>query len=259
MTTETHAVPEKLAELQEGFEVWRVPLLQLKEQDRNARVQSSGTFKALTRNIKNRGALESLPFVTRQGEDFWIISGHHRVRAAIAAELAAIPVLVDVRPMTRSEIVAKQLAHNSLNGQDDPAMILQLLGEIENVDAMIEAAIDREEIEKLVKANVSVPDVKVDFQWKTVYLTFLPTQLEDFTELVNLVGESDMVGVASKEIYDDFVGTMKRLAKTENIRSVGAVLCRMVELTKQYLETQEPAEAPAAGEGEGTAEGVSTG
>lgn len=242
-------VKQLLVELtDEGLEIWRLSPLLLKEQDKNARVQSHNAFTALVRNIKNRGALESLPFVSRHEDDFYIISGHHRVRAAIQAEVPAIIVLVDPRPMTRSEIVAKQLAHNSINGKDDPAVLLQLFSEIEEVDAMLESAISRGEIEKLIKQNVALPDIKVDYDWQVMVFAFLPTQSADLEALVEQVGHADKIGVADKGIYDSFVATLRRLGKTEDIRSVGALLYRMMQITQQHLDDADAEAALAEAE-----------
>ena len=35
----------------------------------------------------------------------------------------------------------------------------------------------------LVKQNVQVPDIKVDYDWKVLQLTFLPTQVKDLESL----------------------------------------------------------------------------
>jgi hypothetical protein len=78
--------PELLLSLPEGFEIWRIHPMLLKEQDKNAQVQPPKMFKALVRNIKVRKALESLPLCAHVENAFWIISGHHRVRAAIQAD-----------------------------------------------------------------------------------------------------------------------------------------------------------------------------
>src|SRR3990167_3081838 len=109
---------EVLAVLGNGMEVWRVGVDDLQEQDKNARTMSPQAFQRLVANIKNGDRLESLPFcVLRPNGDIEIVSGHHRTRAARAAGLNEVPVLIDTTTtLTRSQIVAKQLAHNSISG-----------------------------------------------------------------------------------------------------------------------------------------------
>ncbi len=239
--------PEKLLDLPEGFEIWRISPLLLKEQDKNAQVQSSSTFKALVRNVKKRGALEGLPFCARDGETFWIISGHHRTRAAIAAQLPTIIVLVDPKARTRGEIVAKQVAHNAINGSSDPSVLLQLLDEIDDVDALLESAVDRHALAKLA-APVRVQDVAVDFDWKTVTFAFLPKQLRDLDSLCDALTAADRVMTAPVEAHAKLVAAMKKLGQVEDIRSLGAIAYRMVEIVNLHLAATEAesTEAPSA-------------
>jgi hypothetical protein len=232
---------ERLLELGDGLEIWRIAPMRLREQDRNARVMSPQQFAALVRNIAKRKALESLPLVHKVGDEFFIISGHHRVRAAIQAELPALLVLVETRPLTRSEVVAKQLSHNAIAGHDDPAMLRQLLAEIQDIDALVESAVDKAAIEKLTAVKVTVPDVKVDYDWKTLIFTFLPTQVEDLEALCDQVKGHDVIGVVDAAIYERFVTAMRKLGKADNIRSIGALVYRMMQITEEYLAAQQPA------------------
>jgi hypothetical protein len=240
--------PEMLLALPEGFEIWRIAPALLREQDKNARVLSSPMFKSLVRNVQARGALESLPLVHREHTTFSIISGHHRVRAAIQAELPTIIVLADPMARTRSEIVAKQVAHNAIQGSDDTEVLLQLIDQIIDVDARIEAAITRQEVEDAARRAVAVQDIKVSMDWKIVTFSFLPTQVRDLEQLSALIPESSFLGALPIDQYDDFRRTMQALSKAEEIRSVSALIYRMIELTKAHLEglpPAPPAEEPA--------------
>ena len=78
---------KKIADLGNNMEIWQLEIAKLKEQDINAQVMDDRRMKILTSNIKERGALESLPYVHKLGNTFYIISGHHRTRAANAAGL----------------------------------------------------------------------------------------------------------------------------------------------------------------------------
>ncbi len=67
----------------------------LREQDKNARVMDAKPFQRLTENIKKNGQMESMPYCHKTvspggSEEFSIISGHHRVRAARKAGLTEI-------------------------------------------------------------------------------------------------------------------------------------------------------------------------
>jgi hypothetical protein len=48
-----------------------------------------------------------------------------------------------------------------------------------------------------------------------------------------------VVGALPLALYDKFVETMRRLGKTDDIRSVGSLVYRMVEITTEYLNAKE--------------------
>ena len=128
------------------LEIWKVHPDVLREQDRNARVMDTKTFQRLTENIKNNKQLESLPYchkTTSPGgsEEFSIISGHHRVRAARKAGFTEIFVLVDCKDLTSAQVKAKQVAHNALSGTDDEQVLAEIFASIDDLNAKIESGI----------------------------------------------------------------------------------------------------------------------
>ena len=60
----------------------------------NARYMTAETMHQLTENIKKDGHLESVPLVHKDGDKYRIISGHHRIDAAKAAQLDQILVMI---------------------------------------------------------------------------------------------------------------------------------------------------------------------
>lgn len=109
--------PIQRFKLDAGLEVWKVNIEQIIEQDLNARAMSKSAFLQLSENIKKRGAFESLPLCAITDKGLELISGHHRVRAARKAEVQEVWVLVDVTDIGRSNLLSKQLSHNSLQGR----------------------------------------------------------------------------------------------------------------------------------------------
>src|SRR5437762_1667585 len=110
--------PEKVLDLGNGLELWKVPPSALREQDVNARSMPKAMFERLSQTIGRDKRLESLPLCAKTERGLELISGHHRTRAATAAGLTEMFTLVDVTGLTRSQIAAKQLAHNAIEGQD---------------------------------------------------------------------------------------------------------------------------------------------
>ena len=134
---------QHIADVQDGLELRHVPPGDLRGQDVNAQVLTPELDEALRRNIAERGALESVPFcaMTRRGLE--IVSGHHRVAAAVDAGIDSIPVLVDTTGLDRSSIAAKQIAHNAIAGVADPQVLAIIAAEISRADELMESAVMR--------------------------------------------------------------------------------------------------------------------
>ena len=210
-----------------------VPINELREQDINARVMEDAKFKQLVNNIRKRGTVESLPFCAYTEKGIEIVSGHHRVKASREAGIKNLPVLLDMSGLNRSQIAAKQLAHNAIAGIDDQNTLREIAKIITDVDDMLESAMDKDifkeqraEIERL-----STPAVEID--WKTVQFTFLPHQVKDLQKLIDKTQNVEVEGVASIEQFKPFVEALEKTQKFENVKAVGTAIHFM---TKAALE-----------------------
>ena len=150
---------ERVVDLGGGLAIYRVHVDQLREQDVNARSMSPATFGRLTETVKRDGRLESLPLVALVNEKLEIVSGHHRVRAARSAALPLIYAIVDETGLSGDQIRAKQLAHNSIAGEDEIQLLQQIYQSIMDVDARLEAHIDPKELSIPYPERVSLPNL----------------------------------------------------------------------------------------------------
>lgn len=231
----------KIAELDGGLEIWKLVISNLKEQDINAQVMDDRRMKILTSNIKNRGALESLPYVLKQGETFTIISGHHRVRAANAAGLKYIYALVETTELTKSQVVSKQIAHNELVGTADSEILGQLVKQMNEIDDIIASGLPEKYLNSIEAASPVMDLPQLNFDWRTLQLAFLPEQLNDFQTLVKAIdSKAEFVGVAPLSLFDDFSKAMVQFGKTRNIKSIGATIQFLTEIAlKEVKEWQD--------------------
>jgi len=244
---------EVLVDLGNNLQIVRVDLDDLREQNLNARAMSREMLNQLTYNIQQRGALESIPYCALTDQGIEIISGHHRIRSARQAalkrpELKTVVVLLDVSGLSRSEIAAKQLAHNSIQGIDDPQTIARIYELIDNADLRTQAFIDPKILDfKLQPIPLTQLDSGLKFQ--VCRLVFLPFQLENFERVIEMLdGTEDQLLVAPLEQWDKFKEAVQKVMAKENIRSLGTALAKMsetiIELYKPqrtpYSLTEEP-------------------
>ena len=234
--------PKLIAELPDSnLEIWEIHLDDLKEQDRNAQTMPPEMLERLAANIKKEQRLESFPLAVRRAKAdgtvyFELVSGHHRTRAARMAGVNRIYVLADPRDLSRSKVVAKQLAHNSINGMSDADVLKQLFAEISDVEDMFESYIDPENLDIPVPdSDAGVFDIVIPHDWRSVTFTFLPKQMDKFDELVAEVkartDDDGVVGVVDAELFERFKKALQKAGAAEDVRSTGTVVSEMVKAT----------------------------
>ena len=227
--------PEKVLELGNGLELWKVPPSALREQDVNARSMPKAMFERLAQTIARDKRLESLPLCAKTERGLELVSGHHRTRAATAAGLAEMFTLVDVTGLSRSQIAAKQLAHNAIEGQDNEQLLAEIYRQIEDDEAKLEAFIDQ-------KLDIPLPTVKidgldVDIDFKTVLLIFLPRvkdRLDKAIEYLRSSGQKlDGIYIAAESDYSPIENAVRRIHEEYDVRVVADIIGKMADLAMQ--------------------------
>jgi len=226
--------------LEVGPDLWvrNVEIRELREQDLNAQVMQPAMFNRLAANIRERGALESLPYCYQPGGEgpIEIVSGHHRVRAARQAGLAIIPVIVDERPMSVSQKVSKQIAHNALSGEPDEALLAQLVTLMTDADDLLASGLDPEHL-PVVDLDATKMDVPAAaFDWRTVTFTFLPKQMADLQEVIDSIGSCDLAAVADVELFQPFAAACYRYGRIKEVKSVGTTISLITSVATQAIE-----------------------
>jgi len=227
--------PEKVLDLGNGLELWKVPPSALREQDVNARSMPKAMFERLAQTIARDKRLESLPLCAKTERGLEIVSGHHRVRAATAAGISELFVLVDVTGLNRSQIAAKQLAHNAIEGQDNEQLLAEIYRQIEDAEAKLEAFIDQ-------KLDIPLPTVKidgldVDMDFKTVLLIFLPRvkdRLDKAIEYLRSSGQRlDGIYIAAESDYSPVENAVRRIHEEYDVRVVADIIGKIADLAMQ--------------------------
>lgn len=239
---------ERVLDLGQGLELWKVNVEELREQDTNARSMTPEAFQRLTATIERDSRLESLPLLALTDRGIEIISGHHRTRAARAGGVKDIFGIVDVTGLTADQIKAKQLAHNAIEGTDDPQLVAKIFESIGDVESKLEAFIDPKLIQQDLP-NIKVEDIDLGMNYESVMVMFLPWEREYFEESAEVIerevqgGEFKSVLIAERERWEEFSELARRITKEYDVRSMGTVLAKMAELAREQMGEGVPPDA----------------
>lgn len=226
---------EIIADLGSGVLLCKVDVDMLREQDKNAHMMKPEMARQLAENIKKRGDLvESLPFCALT-DKIEIVSGHHRVRAAKEAGLKSIYVLLDTSGLTRSQIAAKQLAHNAINGFDDPSMLKEIAKMITDVDDMIESFIGKDVLGEPLAELDKLLNPMVDYDWRQIQFVFLPHQLKNLEEFTDKVQSADFQGAGHITQYAELMDCLQSYQVFKNTKNLGAAIYLMIEAANREM------------------------
>ena len=225
---------ERLLDLGNGLWICKTHLDNLREQDLNARVMTKEILEQLSRNIKKRDYLESLPYCAQTKKGIEIISGHHRVRAARMAGMKEIHILLDTNKMSKSDIIARQLAHNSIAGVDDQQMLKRLFDQIQDVDLKLEAFLDPQQLSIEPVDTIPLTQINTGLDFKAVSLLFLPSQIDNFEEMCNrLSGKEEGVYAIHADLFERFKDAVSKTKDLNNIKSVSMAVARMCDIVEE--------------------------
>lgn len=228
--------PVRLLELSPGLALWKVHLDSLRERDVNARTMSDDKFRRLSENIKNRGELESFPLVTPikdRPQEFHIISGHHRTRAARFAGVLIIPVIVIERELTEDEIKAKQLAHNSLAGEDDMDVLKQLYDSIESVDQKLASGLSDLEVKAMTPA-IQSDEIALEMEFEQIYILFLKSGHERWQSMLELLEQDATLYAAQYEDFERYTRMINEVSRKENVRNIAGIMAAIMTIVEDH-------------------------
>ena len=152
-------------------------LKELKPSQVNARRMPGQAMRRLTENLRRDGALPSAPLI--YGDR--IISGHHRVEAAMKAGIVEADCLSIEGEVDEGRLTAIQLSHNSLAGEDDPEVLRQMLESLLPLEQAYAAVLDMEVPKPPpLRPSIGTPDTV------TVAVTFAPPDVEEIRRVADL-------------------------------------------------------------------------
>lgn len=204
--------------------------------DLNARFLPHEQFRQLVANIERDGHLTSTPLVWNDGDSgrLIVLSGNHRVLAAIEAGLTSIWWMQIDEPLPRQRQIALQLSHNAIAGHDDPAILKELYEELESVEWRQYTGLDDKTLDLLEKVDVSsLGEANLDFA--SVQLMFLPDELEraeaafDAARSAASADQRWVAGLAQYEPVLDALETSRAAYKIGNSATALSVILAVFE------------------------------
>ena len=240
-TKKLHTESEKLIELEKGLSIWKIGIDALREQDKNARYMSPQKFNRLQDTIKKDKRLESLPFVMPNPDrenEFLIISGAHRTRAARMAGRPYVYSLVDESNLKRDYMKSKQLAHNALQGQDDLQLLAEIYESIEDVQARIETVLSADDLLKDMQ-SIDIDELAWRFDTQHVSLLFTKKGFKDFETALVKIEKSDKAFLADFEYFEELVKTARKVSKRDDIRNMTGIIVKMCQIVNKYYEEKD--------------------
>ena len=223
------------------FKIKEVELSKIDLIEKNARFMTNDTFMQLVSNIKRDGQLSSVPFVVeKENGRFVVVSGNHRVQAAKQAGLVKANVMyVHEDNITNDEIRAIQLSHNSIEGQDDPEILRQLLDEIQDVAMKEYAHISREILDGAGDLNYTIE--LPNNEMVPVTLMFVDTSKVQFDELMEKLDtftprELENMTIMDREYLTRLNEVSNKVQQKYKIKAQALSICKMVELVNLMLD-----------------------
>lgn len=165
-----------------------------------------------------------------------MISGNHRVQAAIAAGIVDCDVIVVTSPLSREQFLGLQLSHNAIVGQDDPNVLRSLYDEL---------ALEWREYSGLTDDAFKVEDLdtsvlRVDqVFYEELKIAFLPADATVFKVWLDRLGKK---GEALVGLYEDFstvFDTLLAVKSRAGVKNTAAALRIMAEMAGRALEFEE--------------------
>lgn len=198
-------------------------------------------FEQLVENIKIDGRLTGAVtcYQVNPDDPIEILSGHHRVEAAIEAGVAEIDAIVITTYLDPERKTAIQLSHNAITGQDD----LAILGEMYlglDLAAKKFSGLDDDAISSFDKVDLSGISAG-SIKYQAVTFHFLPEDTAQVEAHLDNIAKAKSVRhhAAHIETFDTFFETIVRTKRVMNVQNSATAMAVLVKLATERLNQIE--------------------
>lgn len=201
----------------------------------NAHFMHKRVYEQLVNNIRRDGNLSTLPFCWHAEDGaIHILSGHHRIEAAVEAGVTQVLYLYTDAKLTEQERLAIQLSQNSLIGEDDMNLLRQQWQQIESLELKMYSGLDDELFKSFEPITLGAFNER-DIVFQIIELVFLPPEIERLTTVLTKLKASKRLRLANLETqYDDFAEGIMRFKEAAQIFNSSTAFLVLVEAANLY-------------------------
>jgi hypothetical protein len=198
----------------------------------NANAMSKAMFTRLKANISKSGLSSTIACFLREDDKYEIISGNHRFMACKELGYSKINILyTEEANLTKDEIIALQLSHNSVTGNDDKGILKRLFDEIASIEfkEFANISIDDMKTEEMFTGTI----VPISEHYRVAFILY-NKDMENLQELFEITNEelsqSNLVIVADGKDERFFIEQLSHVKKEFDIKSGSIALSKLLEL-----------------------------
>jgi len=226
-------------EIEDRWKYDKVDINLIDEAEMNANEMSGEDFATLVENIGKSG-LSSVPCCYKKDNGRYVmISGHHRLRACKKNHFKKLGILwCHESELSNDEIIAIQLSHNSLHGEDNQSILKKLFEQIKSIDYKKFAHINIDEVAPISTDGISIFALKENFVFTII---LYPNSFENLDELYGDIREqarkSDSLILASQEENEMLLLKLQQeIGNQFNIKSPSITFAKLLQLARERLD-----------------------
>ena len=192
-------------------------------------------FSLLVENIKHDGKLMGVPVVYRGT----VLSGNHRVSAALKAGLVEADVLEIMTEIPEERQLAIQLSQNAIVGKDDPNILAKLYSNMTTLGLKRYTGLTDDAFkctdEKLASLGITHP------KYEELTIVFLPEEKAVFLEMVARIEASKSAHVMVGELatFNALFDALVRVKQDKKIINNAVALRMLATLAVEALDAQK--------------------
>ena len=174
--------------------------------------------------------------------NIFILSGNHRLKAAIKAKLEYILILY-IEEVDKDKQIAYVLSHNALVGKDDAQMLKEIYSEMRTIEAREFSGLNGIQFIDTDKIpTVSINDG--DIELTEMKFLFTESRSNDVKAVLAELEKQKISANSSIVVgsYEEFIKVATEVKKKFNIKSNTVAFARMVDICKAYLQEMKDKE-----------------